>query len=410
MRLPLEIIDMSSANAPTPQHSGKPSHVPRLILIGVCVLLVILAVYGIISRVRAAHALKDDTDRNAVATVNITTAKSAPKDQQITLPGTVASWQDAQIYARTTGYVAKWDVDIGAHVKKGQRLAELDTPDVDNQLLQGKAQMRTDIANMNFAKITADRYDKLVKQGLVATQTGDQYDAQYKADVATVQADEANVAHLQNLEDFKYITAPFDGVITQRNLDIGALVDAGSTGSDMFVIADTSVLRVYVDVPEVYAASVQIGMPAQVSLNTYGAKPITGTVARTANALDATSRTLRTEIDVNNASQDLVPGVYANVKLAASTTTTNFIVPSNVLLFRSEGLRVALVDDQQHIRLQPVTMGRDFGSKVEIVDGLKDNDRIVISPSDSIYEGQPVHVEQNDNNKNDQPPQQNAPK
>jgi RND family efflux transporter MFP subunit len=290
-------------------------------------------------------------------------------------------------------------------VKRGQRLADLDTPDVDNQLLQGKAQMRTDEANMNFAKITADRYEKLVTQGLVATQTGDQYVAQYKADVATVQADAANVAHLQNLEDFKYIIAPFDGVITQRNLDIGALIDAGSTGSNLFVISDTSKLRVYVDVPETYAASIQIGMPAEVGLNTYGARPITGTVARTADALDATTRTLRTEIDVDNADQELVPGVYANVKLAVSTATKDFIVPANTLLFRSEGLRVALVDGQQHIRLQPITLGRDFGSTVEVVGGLQDNDRIVISPPDSMYEGQQVNIA--DNTK---PPQQAAPK
>jgi RND family efflux transporter MFP subunit len=408
MPLPREIMNMSSANAPTPHHSGKPSHGARLVLIGIGVALVVLAAYGIIARLHDRHTLTEDTNRNAIATVAVTTAKSAPKDQQLTLPGTVTSWQDAQIYARTTGYVAKWYVDIGARVKKGQRLADLDTPDVDNQLLQGKAQMRTDIANMNFAKITADRYEKLVTQGLVATQTGDQYVAQYKADFATVQADEANVAHLQNLEDFKYIIAPFDGVITQRNLDIGALIDAGSTGSNLFVIADTSKLRVFVDVPETYAASIQIGMPAEVSLNTYGAKPITGAVARTADALDAATRTLRTEIDVDNASQELVPGVYANVKLAVSTSTTNFIVPSNTLLFRAEGLRVALVDGQQHVHLQPITLGRDFGSTVEVVGGLQDNDRIVISPPDSMYEGQQVNIASNDNKSKLQ--QQAAPK
>jgi RND family efflux transporter MFP subunit len=387
---------MSSANAKSPLHSGKPSHGARLVLIGLGVALVALAAYGVISRLHDRHTLTDDTNRNAVATVNVMTPKAAPKDQQLTLPGTVASWQDAQIYARTTGYVAKWYVDIGARVKKGQLLADLDTPDVDNQLLQGKAQMRTDEANMNFAKITADRYEKLVTQGLVATQTGDQFVAQYKADVATVQADAANVAHLQNLEDFKHIIAPFDGVITQRNLDIGALIDAGSTGSNLFLIADTSQLRVYVDVPETFAGSVSIGMPAQVSLNTYGAKPVTGTVARTADALDPTTRTLRTEIDIDNASQVLVPGVYANVKLGVSTSTHNYTVPSNTLLFRSEGLRVAVVDDQQHVHLQPVTLGRDFGSTVEVTEGLQDNDRIVISPPDSMYEGQQVNIAQND--------------
>ncbi|GLQ52230.1 secretion protein HlyD [Dyella flava] len=385
-----EITNMSSTNVQ--RYPGKPSHGARLILIGLGVVLVGLAAFGIAKRVHARHELTQETDRNAIATVATVAPKAAPKDQALTLPGTVTSWQDAQIYARTTGYVAKWYVDIGTKVKKGQRLADLDTPDVDNQLLQGKAQMRTDIANMNFAKVTADRYEKLVTQGLVATQTGDQYVAQYKADVATVEADEANVAHLQNLEDFKYIIAPFDGVITQRNLDIGALVDAGSTGADMFVIADTSTLRVFIDVPETYAAGVHIGMPAEVSLNTYGAKPITGTVARTADAIDPNTRTLRTEIDVDNKAQELVPGVYANVKLAVSTSTQNFIVPANTLLFRAEGLRVALVDATQHIHLQPITLGRDFGSTVEVIEGLNDNDHIVLSPPDSLYEGQQVSI------------------
>lgn len=372
----------------------KPSRGARLVLIGLGVVLLVLAAFGIAKRVHARHELTEDTDRNAVPTVATITPKAAPRDQALTLPGTVASWQDAQIYARTTGYVAKWYVDIGAKVKKGQRLADLDTPDVDNQLLQGKAQMRTDQANEAFAKVTADRYAKLATQGLIAAQTADQYRAQYNADVATVQADQANVAHLQNLEDFKYITAPFDGVITQRNLDVGALVDAGSSGSNLFVIADTSKLRVYVDVPETYAANVRIDMPAQVTLNTYGANSIDGKVARTADALDPNTRTLRTEIDVDNAQQELVPGVYANVKLALSTATRNFMIPANTLLFRSEGLRVALIDGQQRVHLQSVMLGRDFGSTVEITGGLTDQDRIVLSPPDSLYEGEQVNVTQ----------------
>jgi RND family efflux transporter MFP subunit len=370
----------------------KPSRGARLTLIGLGIVLVALAVFGIVKRVQARHELIQDTQRNAIPTVATIMPKAAAKDEALTLPGTVASWQDAQVYARTTGYVAKWYVDIGAKVKKGQRLAELDTPDVDNQLLQGKAQMRTDQANEAFAKVTADRYAKLATQGLVAQQIADQYMAQYKADTATVQADQANVARLQTLQDFKHIDAPYDGIVTQRNLNIGALVDSGASGGNLFVIADTSKLRVYVDVPETYAASVRIGMPAEVSLNTYGAKPFAGTVARTADALDPNTRTLRTEIDVANDDQQLVPGVYANVKLQLSTATRNYVVPANVLLFRAEGLQVALIDGQQRVHLQHVTIGRDFGSTVEIIEGLADGDRIVLSPPDSLYEGQQVKV------------------
>lgn len=377
---------------PSNHSAAKPSRGARLVLIGLGIVLAALAIFGIAKRVQARHELADDTHRNAVVTVATVAPKASPKDQPLSLPGNVASWQDAQVYARTTGYVAKWYVDIGTKVKKGQRLADLDTPDVDNQLLQGKAQMRTDQANEAFAKVTADRYAKLATQGLIAQQIADQYMAQYRADAATVQADQANVARLQNMEDFKHIDAPYDGIVTQRNLSIGALVDAGASGSNLFVIADTSKLRVYVDVPETYAASVRVGMPADVTLNTYGAKPIVGTVARTADALDPNTRTLRTEIDVDNGDQLLVPGVYANVKLALSTATHNYVVPTNTLLFRSEGLRVALVDGQQHVHLQPVTLGRDFGSTVEITEGLNDGDRIVLSPPDSLYEGQQVHI------------------
>ncbi len=382
-----------------PDHSSSPlrqppgsTHRARLVLIILALILVALAVYGIVERLHAHHQLADETNRDATPTVAVLTPKAAPGDQSVSLPGTVSSWQDAQIYARTTGYVAKWYVDIGTKVKKGQRLADLDTPDVDNQLSQGQAQMRSDEANAKFAQVTATRYDQLVSTGLVAKQTGDQYDSQARASLATVEADRSNVARLKNMEQFKYINAPFDGVITQRNLDVGALVDAGSTGSNLFVIADTSKLRVFVNVPEIYAGSVHVGMPVQVSVSSFGDKPVTGTVARTADALDANSRTLRTEIDLDNADQSLVAGVYANVKLGVSSATHNVIIPANTLLFRSEGLRVALVDAQNHIHLQPVTIGRDFGSTVEITEGIDAQSRIVLSPPDSLYEGEQVDI------------------
>ena len=257
---------MSIPNTPVSRQPGKPSHRARLVLTMLGIVLVGLGAFGMLERVHAQHELSRGTDRNAIPIVAVLIPKAAPEDQSLTLPGTVDSWQDAQIYARTTGYVAKWYVDIGARVKQGQRLADLDTPDDEHELRQGQAQMGTDEANQKLAKVTADRYEALVKQGLVAVQTGDQYVAQLNADIATVEADRANVAKLEDMEQFKHITAPFDGVITQRNLDVGALVDAGSTGSNLFVIADTSKLRVFIDVPESYASSVHIGMPASVTL------------------------------------------------------------------------------------------------------------------------------------------------
>jgi membrane fusion protein, multidrug efflux system len=395
-RLPFEILTMPTPNTSSSLPRSKPSHRARFVLILLGIALLALGVIGVIERMHARHVLTEDTDRNAVPTVSTLTAQPAPTDQSLILPGTVKSWQDAQIYARTTGYVNKWYVDIGTKVKQGQPLAELDTPDVDNELKQGQAQMRSDQANENLAKVTSDRYQKLVGQGLVAVQTADQFAAQLNADVATVEADRANVAKLQNMEQFKHIVAPFDGVITQRNLDVGALVDAGSTGSNLFVIADTSKLRVFVDVPESSASGVHIGMPADVTLSSYGAKPFSGTVARTSDALDSSTRTLRTEIDVDNAGQTLVPGVYANVKLALATAAHNFIVPANTLLFRSEGLRIALVDAQQRVHLQTVTLGRDFGNTVEVTEGLEANAHIIINPADSLYEGEQVNIAKRD--------------
>ncbi|HEY1589363.1 MAG TPA: efflux RND transporter periplasmic adaptor subunit, partial [Rhodanobacter sp.] len=283
---------MPTPNTPVPRQSTKPSHRARLVLIVLGIALIALAVFGILQRVHARHELSNDTDRQAVPIVAILMPKAAPEDQSLTLPGTVNSWQDAQIYARTTGYVAKWYVDIGTRVKKDQRLADLDTPDVDNELLQGQAQMRTDEANEKLAKVTADRYEVLVKQGLVALQTGDQYVAQLNADIATVEADRANVAKLENMEQFKYITAPFDGVITQRTTDVGALINAGQgPGAALFHVADTHRLRIYVSVPQSYASGVRIGMPAELVFSEHPGRRYPATVAFTADALDPASRT-----------------------------------------------------------------------------------------------------------------------
>jgi RND family efflux transporter MFP subunit len=383
---------MHPSASPPPGKGAAPKKGVLLAIIALGVVLIVLGVGGVILRMHARHTLTEDTGHSAIRNVATFTPQVAPADQALSLPGTVMSWQDAQIYARTTGYVRKWYVDIGSKVTKGQRLADLDTPDVDNQLIQGKAQMRSDQANEALAKITADRNETLVKKGLIAVEIGDQLVAAANAAVATVQADQANVARLQNLEEFKYISAPFDGVITQRNLNVGALVDAGSTGANLFVIADTTRLRVFVDVPESYAGSVQIGMPATVTLSSYGTKPFIGTVARTGDALDPNTRTLRTEIDLDNAGQVLVPGVYATVKLALTTATHNFILPANALLFRTEGLSIALVDAQQRIHLQSVTLGRDFGNTVEVTSGVEPGMRIVLNPADSLYEGEQVSV------------------
>jgi RND family efflux transporter MFP subunit len=308
-------------------------------------------------------------------------------------PGNMEAFIDTPIWARANGYLKNWYVDIGAHVRAGQLLAEIESPETDQQLQQASEDLSTSQANLKLAQITADRYNNLFKSDSVAKQDVDNAVQDAAAKTATVRAAEANVRRLQQLVSYEKIFAPFDGVITARNIDVGALVDSGANtpGKELFHLASTSTLRVYVSIPEVYAQAARPGVRAYLTLSEFAGRKFPGSVVRTSDAIDPSSRTLLVEVDVQNRTGELLPGSYASVDLALPSKVSAVSVPANTLLFRSEGLRVALVRGDR-IALVPVTIGHDYGEEVELISGVRSGDLVVVNPNDSVTSGQQVHV------------------
>ena len=312
-------------------------------------------------------------------------------NQNITLPGNVQAFVETPIYARTAGYLTKWYVDIGGRVQAGQLLALIDTPEVDQQLRQAEAAQLQAQANLDLAKTTADRWQNLLKSDGVSQQEVDQNVAAYKARQADLEAAVANVDRLKYLQSFQRVVAPFSGVITTRSVDIGALISNGNT-QQLFKLAQIDLLRVYVDVPETYSNDMVAGVPADLHVAEFPNRTFEGKVVRTAGAIDPTSRTLLTELDVPNPKGEIMPGAYAEVGFHLKTAVPKLIVPSNALIFRSAGSQVAVVEND-HARLRNVTIGRDFGTSLEIVSGLSDKDEVILNPPDSLSDGQPVSVQ-----------------
>jgi RND family efflux transporter MFP subunit len=382
--------------APTDRPLGRRRrHGVTLAALAIAATAVGAVIYGgIVSRVDAEEALTRRTSEAAVPSV--TTIHPAPGAQhsEIALPGYTQAFTDTSIYARTSGYLKAWHYDIGAHVKKGDLLAEIDTPEVDQQLRQARADLATAQANLKLAAITAGRREDLLRGGWVSTQDRDNSAGALAADQATVQSNEANVARLEQLQSYEKVMAPFDGVVTSRNTDVGALIaaDANTPAKELFHLAAIDTLRVYVSVPEGYDQVVQTGASARLTLDEFPGRSFQGTLMRNANAIDLVSRTLLVEVDVANPDGLLLPGAYSSVHLTLPASAGSITVPSNTLLFRREGLRVAIVRDGQ-AQLVPVTIGRDYGENVEIVSGLKTTDDVITDPSDSLIGGTIVHVE-----------------
>jgi RND family efflux transporter MFP subunit len=367
----------------------------RWLIVVVSVLVVAaLLISGIRSRVRAKAALADATTQMAVTAVSVVQPQRTAPTQEITLPGNVEPFVSAPIYSRTNGYLQKWYVDIGAHVKQGQLLAVIETPEVDQQLQQSRSNLATAEANLKLAEITANRYQGLLNSHAVAQQDVDTATQTFHANQAIVEADRANVRQLETLQSFEKIYAPFDGIITARNTDIGNLIDSGSSGgvkTDLFHIAQPGKLRVYVDVPESYAPSVKTGLIADLSLAEFPGRTFQGKVVRTSEAINVTTRTLQVEIDVDNPSGTLLTGSYAEVKLKLPEVNSTYLLPAETLIFRSQDLLVAVVKDGKAV-LTRVTPGRDLGEKIEIVAGLSPDDQVIINPPDSIVSGQAVQI------------------
>ena len=351
---------------------------------------------GIWSRVRAGATLRAETVQAAVPAVSVVSPKRTAPADEIILPGNVQPYISSPVYARTNGYLKRWYFDIGARVKKGQLLAVIETPEVDQQLQQARSNLLTAQANLELASITKTRYQGLLKSNAVAQQDVDNAVGTYNANKAIVEADKAAVEQYSALVSFEKIYAPFDGIITARNTDVGDLINSGSsTGAktDLFHIAQPGKLRVYVNVPEEYSQGVKNGMTADLSLAEFPGRKFRGKLVRTAEAINVTTRTLLIEIDVDNPAGTLLTGSYAEVHLAVPTHASTFLLPVNALIFRSEGLHVATVKSGK-VDLVAVTPGHDFGSQIEIVSGLNAEDQVIINPPDSIVSGQQVQIVQ----------------
>lgn len=389
--------DQQIIEPPSPSHDvGQRTHSYRRWLIATVSVVIVAALLmsGIRSRVGAKAALTNETQQMAVTAVSVVQPQRTAPTQEITLPGNVEPFIAAPIYSRTNGYLQKWYVDIGDHVKQGQLLAVIETPEVDQQLQQSRSNLATAQANLKLAEITANRYQGLLNSHAVAQQDVDTATQTFHANQAIVEADQANVRQLETLQSFEKIYAPFDGVITARNTDIGNLIDSGSSGgvkTDLFHIAQPGKLRVYVDVPESYAPSVKTGLIADLSLAEFPGRTFQGKVVRTADAISVTTRTLQVEIDVNNPSGTLLTGSYAEVKLKLPEVNSTYLLPAETLIFRSQNLLVAVVRDGKAV-LTRVTPGRDLGEKIEIVAGLSLEDQVIVNPPDSIVSGQAVQI------------------
>jgi RND family efflux transporter MFP subunit len=392
-------------NDPSTSHSGTTSRTGRRALVVVAVLLAaaaVAALWGISTRARALTTLTRETRDLSVPTVAVTRPEKSSAQQDLSLPGNMQPYTDAAIFARTTGYLKKRYADIGSRVKSGQLLAEIDTPEIDQQLQQARADLATAQANAKLAQTTADRYRELIKTESVAQQDVDNANGAFDARRAEVQSALANVGRLEQLQSFKKIYAPFEGVITARNTDIGALIGSTSNATELFHIAATQKLRVYVNIPQDYSREASTGLEAGIELKEMPGQRFKGTLVRTSQAIDPTSRTLLAEIDVDNPAGELLPGSYAEVHLKLPSRGSTFRLPVNALIFRSEGVRVAVVTDHRVV-LTPVTLGRDFGSTVEVLAGLTGDEAVIVNPPDSLMAGQTVRVAADASSRGSQP-------
>ncbi len=364
-----------------------------LVTVGVAALLGVGIYLGIRSRTEAETALAADTIEASVSTVNVIHPQPSAPDESLVLPGQTMAFTDAPIYARTNGYLKQWFFDIGAQVHQGQLLAQIETPEVDHQLSQARADLATAEANAKLAGITAQRTATLLKSQSVSTQERDNAAGALAANQATVASRQADVARLEQLQSYEKVYAPFDGVVTARNTDVGNLINAGAgtPTTELFHMAATDTLRIYVSVPEAYAPSMRIGLTPTVTLDEYPGQEFHGKLVRTNRAISQTSRTLLVEVDVDNADGKLLPGAYTFVHFTLPGRADSLTVPANALLFRSEGLRVGVVRDGK-AELVPITIGRDYGDKVEVVSGLTRNDQVILNPSDSLVSGTKVKV------------------
>jgi membrane fusion protein, multidrug efflux system len=377
---------------PPPELPAAP---PRKAVIIVVLVVVVLALSGaasMFSRIRAGHALAKETEIDSVATVVVVHPTAEKPDEELVLPGSLQAYEESPIYARTSGYLLRWYKDIGSRVNKGDLLAEIDTPEVDQELSQARAGRQQIAAQRDLAKISADRWQNLRKTDSVSQQEADTQSSAYQQAQANLAAADANVRRLEQLESFKHVYAPFSGVLIKRNVDPGALINAGSGGVELFILAKVDPVRVFTNVPQAYSPAIKNGMQAYVTLQEIPEEKFRGTVARTANSIDPATRTLLTEVDVPNKDGRLLRGSFGEVHFSPKINTAKVTVPVNAMLFRQEGARLAIVGADNKVQLRPITIGRDYGATLEVLGGVSLEDRIIINPADSLEDGQTVNV------------------
>lgn len=362
--------------------------------IGMVALIVAIAVvFGILARSSTEHSLATETKAAAIPSVNVIYPVASTLSSEIALPGNVQAFTDTPIYSRTNGYLKSWYFDIGAHVKKGQLMAQIETPELDQQLQVAQADLKSAQANLDLANVTSGRYQNLLKTNSVSKQEADVAMSDAAAKNAAMEASMAGVRRLEQLQSFEKVYAPFDGIVTARNTDIGALISGGanSTPKELFHLAAIGKIRVYVAVPEAYTAVVKNGDTATLTLDEYAGRTFEGTITRNSNAIDQASRTLNVEVDIANPKGELLPGAYVFVHFKVPEHVKNLMIPSNTLLFRAEGMQVGVVRDG-HVQLVPIKIDKDVGAKVEISSGLQPTDAVILDPSDSLASGQEVHI------------------
>jgi len=371
------------------------------------VIFAILGIYAVSTRVSEHKALAQQTEQTVTPYVSVIHGAPIDSDSEMVLPGSLKPFVESPIYARTNGYLKKWYKDISSHVEKGDILAEIDTPEIDQQLAQARAELVTAEANLSLSKLTAARYQDLIKTDSVSRQDLDNVNGDFAAKQAMVQSADANVKRLEDMESFKRVYAPFTGIITQRNVDPGTLINAGNGGGaskEMFDLAQINPIRVFVAVPQSYSPSIHAGLKACLSLTELTGRNFCGQVVRTANSIDPNTRTLLTEVDVPNPNGTLLPGAYAEVHFDVKVVAQRLSLPINAILFRPDGTMAAVVGSDNRIHLNKITIGRDFGNSLEVLQGVDPADRVVINPPDALEQGEQVNIAAQNGTANTKPP------
>jgi len=391
----IETSSVEAVASVEPRKTSKLTAALSVLSGGVVLAIIALVVTGIRERRATAETLVQTAQTGAAARVSVVYPKAGGKADELVLPANMQAYVEAPIYARTHGYLKSWYFDIGAHVRQGQLLADIETPEVDQQLAQARADLKSVQANMDLAHTTAVRWQSLLQKHAVSKQETDQAVSDFASKQAAVDASMANVRRLEQLQSYEKVYAPFDGVITARETDVGALIDGDSSPKELFHLAAIDKLRVYVPVPEVSAAAVRTGERVTLTSDQFPNRIFHGTLVRDSSAIDPASRTLNVEVDVDNPSGKLLPGSYAFVHMRAPGAASGLEIPATTLLFRAQGLQVGVVRNG-HAELVPITIGLDHGATVEVTSGLRRNDAVILSPSDSLMDGTPVQVEKED--------------